>query len=225
MKKLSIIAVLVLAIVAWSCSDVRREPGRAYMPDMGLSVAVESYTPLDTFKALGINYNAKPVPGTIKRGELFPFAIAKDKQGETVNYEASKLVANPITALTPDQHKEAERLYLVNCGICHGAKLDGQGVLYKRTDGTDGPYIAAPANLISNATYTGMPAGQMMYSVTYGKNMMGSYASQLSTTQRWMVISYIKQKQAEENGGAAAEAKPAAGADAAKPATDSTAKK
>lgn len=218
MKKLSIIAVFVLAIVAWSCSDTSREPGKAYMPDMAYSVAVESYTPLDTFKALGINYNAKPVPGTIKRGELFPFPIAQDKQGELVNYEASKAIANPITAMTPVQHKEAERLYLINCGICHGANLDGNGVLHKRSDVTDGPYAAAPANLISNPTYTGMTAGQMMYSVTYGKGMMGSYASQLSTTQRWMVIAYVKGKQAEANGGAAA--------DAAKPAaTDSTAKK
>ena len=41
-----------------------------------------------------------------------------------------------------------------------------------------------------------MPEGQMFYSVTYGKNKMGSYASQLDTKQRWMVIAYIKSKQA-----------------------------
>jgi len=41
-----------------------------------------------------------------------------------------------------------------------------------------------------------MPDGQMFYSVTYGKNAMGSYASQLSTKQRWMVIHYIKGMQA-----------------------------
>jgi hypothetical protein len=41
-----------------------------------------------------------------------------------------------------------------------------------------------------------MPEGQMFYSVTYGKNKMGSYASQLNTHQRWMVIAYIKSKQA-----------------------------
>jgi hypothetical protein len=35
----------------------------------------------------------------------------------------------------------------------------------------------------------------MFHSVTYGKNSMGSYASQLSTKQRWMVIAYIKKKQ------------------------------
>ncbi len=36
----------------------------------------------------------------------------------------------------------------------------------------------------------------MFYSATYGKNKMGSYASQLNTEQRWMVIAYIKSKQA-----------------------------
>jgi hypothetical protein len=41
-----------------------------------------------------------------------------------------------------------------------------------------------------------MAEGTMFHSVTYGKNMMGSYASQLSTEQRWMVIHYIKEKQA-----------------------------
>ncbi len=203
MKKLSIIAVLVLAVVAWSCSDVRREPGRVYMPDMAYSRAYESYAPHDTLASQGIFYNAKPVPGTIKRGELFPFPLEKDKQGDTANYVASKKIVNPLPVLTPDQFKEAERLYLVNCGICHGAKLDGAGPLHKRSDGTDGPYAAQPAILLGNPTYENMPEGQMFYSVTYGKNQMGSYASQLSTTQRWMVIHYIKAKQAEAKGGSA----------------------
>ena len=43
----------------------------------------------------------------------------------------------------------------------------------------------------------------MYYSVTYGKNKMGSYASQLDTQQRWMVIAYIKSKQAREDAAAA----------------------
>ena len=60
----------------------------------------------------------------------------------------------------------------------------------------------------------------MFYSVAYGKNMMGSYASQLSRKQRWMVIKYIKLKQAASKASAA----PAPAA-AAAPAKDSTAKK
>ena len=222
MKKLSIIVVLV-ALVAWSCGDTRRSPGKVYMPDMAYSRAIETYTSLDTLHAQGINYNAMPVPGTVKRGELLPFPIAQDKQGELVNYELSKQVANPLPKMTETQAKEAERLYLVNCGICHGAGLDGKGVLHTRTDGSEGPYAAAPANLVGNPTYVNMPAGQMFYSVTYGKGQMGSYASQLSTTQRWMVIQYIKAKQAEAGGGAAAPA--AADSAAAKPAVDTTVKK
>ena len=221
MKKLSIIVVLV-ALVAWSCGD-KRSPGRAYMPDMAYSRAVETYTSLDTLHAQGINYNALPVAGTVKRGELFPFALAQDKQGDTTNYVLSKQIANPLPALNPVQFTEAERLYLINCGICHGKGLDGQGVLHKRSDGTDGPYAAAPANLIGNPTYLKMPAGQMFYSVTYGKGQMGSYASQLSTTQRWMVIQYIKAKQAEATGGTAA-AGAAATDSTAKAAADTTAK-
>jgi hypothetical protein len=34
---------------------------------------------------------------------------------------------------------------------------------------------------------------------------MGSYASQLNTEQRWMVIAYIKSKQAGAPGGGAAD--------------------
>ena len=79
---------------------------------------------------------------------------------------------------------EAERLYLVNCGICHGAKLDGNGPLW---NGGDGPYPAAPKNLFSDEMKA-MTEGTMFHSVTYGKNLMGSYASQLNTKQRWEVI-------------------------------------
>ncbi len=107
--------------------------------------------------------------------------------------------------------KESERLYLINCGICHGTALDGNGPLYK--DGT-GPYIAKPRALIGDPITDNMPDGQMFYSVTFGKNAMGSYASQLNSTQRWMVIHYIKSKQAEKASGAKT---PAAG-DTTKPA-------
>jgi hypothetical protein len=54
-----------------------------------------------------------------------------------------------------------------------------------------------------------MPDGQMFYSITYGKGQMGPYGPQLSTTQRWMVVHYIKSKQAKapaSSGGAAGKA-------------------
>lgn len=201
MNKLPVISFfLVLALVIASCSDVRRERGREYMPDMAYSRAYETYAPHEELKERGINYTSMPVPGTIKRGEQFPFSIPKDKIGDTVNYIASRAVKSPLPPLDSVQLKEAERLYLVNCGICHGAALDGNGPLY--ADGK-GPYAAAPKNLIADRLVSVMPEGQIYYAVTYGKGSMGSYASQLNTTQRWRVVQYVKSKQAAKAGPAA----------------------
>jgi len=194
MKKLSIITVLFAAAVIISCSDVKRSPGTVYMPDMAYSRAYETYADHSNLAEKGINYNNMPVAGTISREEEMPFHIAKDVPGDTSHYTAAKLVKSPIDSLSAKDGEEAERLYLVNCGICHGPKLNGNGPLYK--DGT-GPYPAKPASLVGDAKYEAMPEGQMFYSVEYGKNLMGSYASQLSRKQRWMVIRYIKNKQAE----------------------------
>ena len=190
--KVQLIIVLIITGLISSCSNVRRDPGRVYMPDMGYSRAYETYADHSELEKDGIFYNNMPVSGTIARGEELPFLIAKDAVGDTTNYISSKQITNPLTKIDSVQMKEAERLYLINCGICHGAKLDGNGPLYK--DG-NGPFPAKPATLVGDLKYEDMPEGQMFYSVTYGKNLMGSYASQLSRTQRWEVIAYIKSKQ------------------------------
>lgn len=198
----------VLAAGMFSCSsDVRREPGKIYMPDMAYSRAVETYADHSYLNDQGINYNAMPVEGTVKRGGMAQFPLKMDKPGDTANYFASRQVPNPITSLDEKEMAEAARLYNINCGICHGEKLDGNGPLYK---GGEGPYPAKPATLVGDAKYENMPAGQMMYSVTYGKNLMGSYASQLSTRQRWMIIHYIKVKQGKVPASPAATANEAA---------------
>jgi mono/diheme cytochrome c family protein len=222
MKKISILSLLLVALmIVVSCSDVRRNPGRVYMPDMAYSRAYETYSVTeeakDSLRAHGVYFSNTPVPGTIKRGEQFPFLLAKDNAGDTTNYVAAKQVKNPLPALDTAKMVEAERLYLVNCGICHGPKLDGNGPLYK---GGEGPFSAKPATLVGDVKYESMPEGQMFYSVTYGKNKMGSYASQLNTSQRWMVIAYIKSKQSAGKGGSPAAGGTAAGAGSA----DSTAK-
>ncbi len=214
MKKIVILSFVIVTMTAivTGCSDIQREPGKVYMPDMGYSRAYETYAMTEEQKAellkKGIHFSNTPVPGTIKRDELLPFLIGKDGAGDSANYVASKAVKNPLSSMDT---VEAERLYLVNCGICHGPKLDGNGPLYR---GGDGPFPAKPATLVGDAKYEAMPEGQMFYSATYGKNKMGSYASQLNTKQRWMVIAYIKSKQA------AGKSSPAAAAT-----TDSTAAK
>src|SRR3954466_2861367 len=201
MNKLSVILIFIAGTATVGCSDVKREPGDIYMPDMAYSRAYETYIERDTglftddvnSKKDEIFYNSRPVPGTVFRGQDISFTIPKDKAGDSTYYVASKQVINPITNLSASQLQEGERLYLVNCAICHGPKLDGNGPLWK---GGQGPFPSAPKNLISDPYTVNMPPGQMYYSVTYGKNLMGAYGSQLDHHQRWLVVSYIKQRQA-----------------------------
>ena len=184
-------AIIITGIV--SCGGgVKREQSKVYMPDMAYSRAVETYADNSNLKNAGIYYDANPVAGTIKREGVAAFALAKDLGTDTSNYVASKQIINPLPALNDKDMAEAKRLYVINCGICHGEKLDGNGPLYK---GGEGPYPAKPATLVGDVKYETMPAGQMMYSLVYGKNLMGSYASQLSTKQRWMIIHYVKSMQ------------------------------
>lgn len=189
MKKISVISFLVVTItlVVVSCGD-HKKPGKTYMPDMAYSRAYETYSPNPIFP--DGQTNRTPVNGTITRDQVLPFRIEKDATGDTTNFGKARFISNPLPALNEADKKEAERLYLIYCGICHGPKLDGNGPLWK---GGDGPYPAAPKDL-TDPVIGAQGDGQIYYTITYGKNKMGSYASQLSNKQRWMIVHYIKEK-------------------------------
>lgn len=192
MKKIATLSILVLGvcITLLSC-DNKRKPGKIYMPDMAYSRAYETYAARDTSiftmdqSELGnkIFYNNQPVKGTIKREELLPYLLPND----SIGYKQSAEVKNPYDSIkmTESQMAEAGRLFNINCAICHGEKAAGNGPL-----STSGK-IGGVANLTLD-NYIKMADGTMFHSITYGKNNMGSYASQLSRDQRWMVIKYIR---------------------------------
>lgn len=200
MKKLAIISVLALSgIVVIGCND-NSKPSRDYMPDMKESRAYETYDDHSNLSSRGITYNNRPVVGTVSRGEELPYHLPNDSAG----YAQSAAVSDPLPRLNSTELEEAERLYLINCAICHGTALDGNGPLYK---GGTGPFAANPADLVGDPVIARLSEGTLYHVMTYGKNLMGSYASQLNRKQRWMVAQYIKSKQ----GGA--ETAPAAGSD------------
>ncbi|MEO6948763.1 MAG: cytochrome c [Ginsengibacter sp.] len=197
MKKIKILTAFIMIIgfmVGLQSCDGKREPGKIYMPDMAYSRAYEAYAPNNLAKE-DINYIPYPVEGTIRRGDLFPYTLAHD----SVGYALSAQVKDPLPPNTPEQMKEAGRLFNINCAICHGAKMDAQGPL------ATGGKVPAVANL-TLAQYVAMPEGTMFHSITYGKGNMGSYASQLSREQRWMVIQYVKALQTGKLNGTAAPA-------------------
>lgn len=191
MKRITYITAIFLtgAMLISSC-DNKRNPGKIYMPDMTYSRAFETYAERDsskfTMNTLGkggnkIFFDNRPVTGTIKRGELFPYTLPNDSNG----YKMSAMVKNPFDQLGKSELEEASRLFNINCAICHGAKGIANGPL-----ATSGK-IGGIANLTGDV-YLKMADGTMFHSITYGKNNMGSYASQLSREQRWKIVRYIR---------------------------------
>lgn len=191
MKKITNISFALVigavSLLASSCNN-KRSPGSIYMPDMAYSRTFETYAELDSLKFTSdinnkggskIFFNEMPPAGTIKRGELFPYTLPNDSNG----YRMSAAVPNPIDFMTGAQMSEAGRLYNINCGICHGEKGQANGPLAAKVGGI--------ANLTLDI-YKAMADGTMFHSLTYGKNNMGSYASQLSREQRWMIVKYVR---------------------------------
>jgi hypothetical protein len=175
-----VVASLTMTVGLVSCDsgNMRRTPGHIYAPDMTYSRAYDAYTANPNFA--DSQTSRLPVTGAVARGHQLPDHLI---QGDSTAYKT----LNTAMRFSADEMKEGGRLFNIYCGICHGTALDGQGPLY-----ASGKFASMPANF-KDAKYLHMPVGQMYAAVKYGKNMMGSYASQLA---------YIKKVQSENGGDA-----------------------
>lgn len=200
-KLFTAITVITAAVVLVSCGAGNDKPGRIYMPDMAYSRAVESYALLDSTKFtndpshLGkeIFYNSKPVEGTMRMGEEAIFAAPLSDSAAGL-YAVSNTIKNPLQPLVGKDSLEASRLYNINCGICHGDKGGNNGPVGTKVGGVKSIVASSP-------TYSD---GRIFHVINYGQGNMGSYASQLSRKQRWMIIQYIRTLEPKPDEGAAA---------------------
>ena len=141
----------------------------------------------------------------IVTGKNAPNAIAAQVNGEApftyANNEDDRLkcekdlVFNPFP-ITKAGLDHAKPLYDIYCGVCHGAKGDGQGVLVTVPDAK---YPAAPKNLLGD-DMIGSGNGRYYFAMIYGKNVMGGYSDKLSYEERWQVLHYIRSLQAKSKG-------------------------
>ncbi len=206
---LVIAAAATLGLVACNSGNTRRNPGKAYAMDMTYSKAYDYYNMYDPTTGEKEHSARLPVMGTVARGHDLPDHLA---EGDTMAYKTFGTNAKFSEA----ELGEGKRLFNIYCAICHGMALDGNGPLY-----SSGKFAAMPANLMG-PNYVKMPVGQIYAAIKYGKNAMGSYASQVDPHQRWMIIAYIKKQQAGNGGDAFTMGTQAAPAAASTNAADSS---
>lgn len=173
-KKLALI--FGVAIVATSCQD-DSVPNYQYMPNMYESVGYEAYSEADFLP----NQSEALLPpvNTINRGWL-PYEIENSPEGK----ELARLQSSPLDSMNVETNlAKGGQLYTIYCAICHGDKGDGQGTLVKREKILGVPSYADP---VRNLT-----VGSAYYTIHYGLNSMGSYASQMNTEEMWQVSEYV----------------------------------
>lgn len=191
-KIISLMAVLSCVAISFpSCeSKDPNSPGVEFMPDMYRSPSLETNMgyvrikngklTLDTLQA-----NRMPVKGTIPRG-FMPYPYANDTAGYSA---AGKYLHNPLPK-TEANLAEGEVLYGKYCVHCHGKS--GQA------DGPVASKLSGPPPSYTSAALMALPEGKMFHTITYGKGIMGSHASQVNKEERWKIILYIQKLQHPE---------------------------
>ncbi|MCF6213035.1 MAG: cytochrome c [Flavobacteriaceae bacterium] len=178
----NIVIITVLAIGSSSCYSDKRKPNVRYMAstDMYNAVSYETYGTNPNFKN-GMEAQA-PVEGTIFRGER-PYEIPNSEEGYNL---ARKTIKSPLEVNEVNLAK-GKAMYTIYCISCHGPKGDGQGVLAQREK-----FLGIP-----NYKDRNINEGTIYHVIMYGRNMMGSHASQLKDKERWQIVQYVQKLRAD----------------------------
>lgn len=175
----------ILAASAVSCME-NSKPNYQYMPNMYQTV---SYEPYGAYEVFVNEQEAKlPVEGTVSRGWK-PYEYENSPEG----YAAAKAnLENPLP-YTEENLNKGEALYTIYCAVCHGDKGDGKGILVEREKILGIPRYDDVGRAITE--------GSVYHVMYYGLNAMGSYASQTSIEERWLIDHYVMKLKNDLEGG------------------------
>lgn len=209
MKNSNPIVLLIFAGIVVILVSCVVEPDRKYTEELKHNSPVHQLTAdLDMYKSPSIetygensnyedNMSARhPVAGTVPRG-FMPYIYPNTNEGYVM---AGDSLNNPF-ANTPDNLAKGKDIYTKFCGHCHGTTGNGDGSIIINTDGKYPPPPSYSTGFSSGGgAMKDLSVGKMFHVITYGRNMMGPHASQLTAEERWKVILYVQtlQKQGDQ---------------------------
>lgn len=93
--------------------------------------------------------------------------------------------------VTPAIMQRGQERYNINCAVCHGATGQGNGIASKYG-----------LNSIANQhqqRIRDMADGEIFNTITWGKNTMMGYGSNIQVSDRWAIICYLRALQRSQN--------------------------
>lgn len=193
------ISVVALAYALGPRGEKFSSPPFMLFPDMDNQYKVKAQKPSAFFES---GRGAQlPVEGTEPLGFNFPItdeAVARTNLDYTTgtDYLNTGLFGDFYGKGFPAELKMDEAFlargkqrYQITCTPCHGESGNGAGVVSK--------YWAIPptANLL-DVRVKDMPDGQLFWTITHGKGLMGPYNGVTSVRDRWAITAYLRGLQA-----------------------------
>ena len=129
----------------------------------------------------------RPVEGTVPRGGL-----VTDASYQTGLTDTGYLEDYPAS-LTVDMAtlERGRRQFDIYCTPCHGMAGYGDGIVSNRADALEQGTWVPPASLHEEPALS-RPIGHLFNTMTNGIRNMPAYGSQISTEDRWSIVTYIQ---------------------------------
>ncbi len=182
------LAAFVLVGSLSSCYHSKTNPGYEYAPNMYHPIAYNPDQPNTQFK--NGQTAQQPVAGTEPIG-FHKFAYENTMDGYN---KASAELVNPFAGDTVLANTEGKKLYVNFCSHCHGATGKADGAII-----TAGKFPPPPSYSTGTSSRGGamkdLTDGKIYHTITYGLNLMGPHASQISPEERWKIVLYVHQLQ------------------------------
>lgn len=174
---LVLVGLLVMGVAGFR-GKISRQPAIEVFPDMDRQPKIRPQTP-SSFFADG-RASRLPVEGTVARGSRFLDVPANTGMlTGTTNFVATNPLPVDMKVMARGQQR-----FEIYCAPCHGLTGEGDGITKSFGMGT-------VANL-HDPRIVQLPDGELFYVITHGRNLMGPYASQIDTEDRWAVVAYLR---------------------------------
>jgi mono/diheme cytochrome c family protein len=128
------------------------------------------------------------VPFESPTGEILPPLEATDAALRA--FAASPNGTNPFDPNDPNVLALGQTMYERHCAVCHGPTGAGDGPL-----AGPGKFPVIPP--VASGVALTLPDGYIYGIIRAGRGLMPSYAARVTHTERWAIVSYVKQLQAQ----------------------------
>src|SRR5438105_8541458 len=192
--------IAILAVFGFRGQRSTAPPTEVF-PDMVRQMKVRAQAPLNLFAdgrgprlpvvgTVPIGYEMPKTGSTQQPGvDVGPWSHPRPDFGAGTDYPNTGKMGDhwgtgiPIP-VTPELIERGRQRFNITCAMCHGATAAGTGITKQ--------YGLATVVTLQDDRIRTMADGEIFSTITNGKNTMMAYGSNITVTDRWAIICYLR---------------------------------